>query len=452
MIGTLGGCNKREGRARRVEVAQADAAAGDVEALGPVRAETASVRLAIYFLPTARVPVRAELERLMAAERGVNVVAEPTPTSPLPFVSYAEPPIEELAPPTASSLQYFARGLSDAETAGLPTSKGAAAIVFAAKTADALGQLRRAHRVAASMAAATGGVVWSEDQRLAFGARAWADRGHALDGDPPDVEPLFVIHAYQPDQGAGVRLVSLGLGQLGLPELVIEDATQVEGERCMFTMNLVAQALAEGAQPDADGLLALDVSQVKNDAARKRLTDSLVDGGAGKGTIRLVVGQRDDGDADNRLWRIDFPGDAPYHERLATTVAAIFGRTDDVYGARTGDAELAAASAKAKAELAALRPRVDKGLPERDHLLVKAPFTTDSGGREYMWLEVRTWKGSKIAGILTDEPFEIASLHAGAPVEVDEADVFDFILRHPDGSLEGDYTTPILQKRGKPRP
>jgi uncharacterized protein YegJ (DUF2314 family) len=449
-IAGIAACKKKESSAHRVDVVQADAATDKAEPLGPVRADTASVRMAIYFLPTSRVPAHAEFDRLIAAEKDVNVVAEPKPDSPLPLAYYGEPPIDEIAPPEASAMEYFSRGLSPAETAALPTSKAAAALAFSAKASDAVTQLRRAHRVAAALAAATGGVVWSEDQRIAFGADAWTDRGHALDGDTPDVEPLFVIHAYQAEKDAGVRLVSLGLGQLGLPDLVIEDATQSEGIRCTFTINLVAQLLAEGAQPDANGMLELDVGKVKNAAASKRLKDAIVNDGAGKATIQLVVGDRDDGDSDNRLWRIEFLGTTPYHERMASTLAAIFGRNDGAYGAKSGDAELAAASQKAKADFAALRPRFDKGLPDRDQLLVKAPFKTDSGGQEYMWIEVRTWKGAKIGGILTDEPFEVASLHAGAPVEVDEPDVFDFILRHPDGSVEGNYTTPILQKHEAP--
>jgi uncharacterized protein YegJ (DUF2314 family) len=451
-MGTLAACKKKEGSAHRIEGAPAEPAPASAEPLGPVRGETATVRVAVYFLPTPKTPPRAELDRLLAAEQGLTVVSDAKAMSPLPLVHYTEPPINEFAPPDASQLQYLAKGLSDAEVAAVPASTSVAVMRFSARTGDAMTQLRRAHALATSLAASTGGLVWSEDARLVFGADAWQTRGHALDDDPPDVQPLFVVHAYRADTNAGIRLVSLGLGQLGLPDLVIEDAAQAEGERCMIAINLAAQLLAEGAQPDANGLLVLDVGQVKNAAAKKRLQAAVSEKGTGKGTVRLVVGERDDGDAENRLWRIDFPGDGAYHERLATTVGGIFGRHDEALGGRTDDAELLAASRKAKADLPALRARFAKGLAERDHLLMKAPFKTDDGDHEFMWIEVRTWQGGRVQGVLTDEPFQVSTLHAGASVEVEEKDVFDYILFHADGTEEGNYTTPILEKRGETWP
>lgn len=302
------------------------------EPLGPVVGEHAGMRLAVYYLDAPRTPPRAELDRLLAGEPAPRVVTDIATKPSLPFVLYAEPTIAEYAPPDAKSLPYFSRGLSDAEAAALPESTSVVAIGFFTKSSDALPQLRRAHAVAAALAAATGGLVWSDDVRVAFGAKAWEARGHALDGDTPDIEPLVTIHAYQADPKAGVRLVSLGLQQLGLPDLVIEDVPGALGEGATFTIDLVAQLLAEGAQPAADGRFALSLAEVKNKAARERLQARVEKGGVGKDEILLVLGDPDEGDADNRLWRIEFYGDGTYHERMARTFAALFGRVDEKVG------------------------------------------------------------------------------------------------------------------------
>jgi uncharacterized protein YegJ (DUF2314 family) len=64
-----------------------------------------------------------------------------------------------------------------------------------------------------------------------------------------------------------------------------------------------------------------------------------------------------------------------------------------------------------------------------------------------MWVEVTAWRDTKIRGLLANDPFEIPTLHAGQVVEVDEGDVFDYLLRHRDGTTEGNETGRILERR-----
>jgi uncharacterized protein YegJ (DUF2314 family) len=62
-----------------------------------------------------------------------------------------------------------------------------------------------------------------------------------------------------------------------------------------------------------------------------------------------------------------------------------------------------------------------------------------------MWVEVVTWKGKTIVGILDSDPFEIPTLKAGARVEVPADEIFDYILSRRDGSREGNETAPLLE-------
>jgi uncharacterized protein YegJ (DUF2314 family) len=64
-----------------------------------------------------------------------------------------------------------------------------------------------------------------------------------------------------------------------------------------------------------------------------------------------------------------------------------------------------------------------------------------------MWVEVTSWKGDKIIGLLKNEPFDIPDLHAGQIVEVSQANVFDFIRNHSDGTAEGNETGAVIEKR-----
>jgi hypothetical protein len=47
--------------------------------------------------------------------------------------------------------------------------------------------------------------------------------------------------------------------------------------------------------------------------------------------------------------------------------------------------------------------------------------------------------------ILAQNDFAIPTLHAGQEVEIDEDDIFDYILRHPDGTEEGNETGVIIE-------
>ena len=42
---------------------------------------------------------------------------------------------------------------------------------------------------------------------------------------------------------------------------------------------------------------------------------------------------------------------------------------------------------------------------------MKAPFATPNGDREWMWVEISSWKDDKIKGLLENEPLNIPSLH-----------------------------------------
>ncbi|MCE9574045.1 MAG: DUF2314 domain-containing protein [Deltaproteobacteria bacterium] len=454
MVGGLAACARKEpeGAAHAVAPSSAVTDAAEPKAavvgLGPVRGDAAESLLAVYYLPQPTSPPRAAFDALVKAQPGLHLVTTSLDDGPRPAIMFLEPPIAEFAPPTADNLKYFARGLSPAEVVAVPNSQHVAGFGIASTGADAVAGLRLAHRLAADLAAKTGGVVWSDDQRLVYGAEAWRDRGLALASDPIDVSMVSTIHAYQAHDGEGVRAVTIGLGQVALPDLVIEDAPTRGGVQVNTLLNVVAQTLLEGGTPAADGTLALDIGALKNAAARARAQEDHGEKATGKATIVLRPSTPEEGDAHNRLWQIDFPGTGAYSERMAATSAALFGRTDEIKGASADDAELLAASARAKVALAKLEAGFVKRSAHGDKLIVKAPFKTTSGNNEYMWIEVRTWKGGVLRGVLTDEPYDVPTLHAGAMVEVKQVDVFDYLLAHLDGTTEGGETNDVIERRG----
>jgi uncharacterized protein YegJ (DUF2314 family) len=111
------------------------------------------------------------------------------------------------------------------------------------------------------------------------------------------------------------------------------------------------------------------------------------------------------------------------------------------------DPELAAVKQRAQARLPAVAAAFRGGLPVRDHIIVKAPFDTDDGSVEWMWISVTGWDGEVLRGNLENSPYYIKSLKAGAKVEVKQSAVADYLWTKADGGEEGGESMKILQRR-----
>jgi uncharacterized protein YegJ (DUF2314 family) len=89
-------------------------------------------------------------------------------------------------------------------------------------------------------------------------------------------------------------------------------------------------------------------------------------------------------------------------------------------------------------------------VPPGERLAVKAPFATDHGATEWMWVDVVGWKGDDaLDGILNNDPSDVSTLVAGARVEVKLDELGDYVQTRADGTTVGGYSIAIL--RGEPR-
>jgi hypothetical protein len=85
----------------------------------------------------------------------------------------------------------------------------------------------------------------------------------------------------------------------------------------------------------------------------------------------------------------------------------------------------------------AVKTRFLAGLPEGTRLSVRHGFPIANSAPEYLWVCVDSWSGGRIRGRLEVEPVRSADLRHGDAVELDESEVFDWIITHPDGVREG---------------
>jgi len=100
--------------------------------------------------------------------------------------------------------------------------------------------------------------------------------------------------------------------------------------------------------------------------------------------------------------------------------------------------------ARARATLPDIKQRFNKGLKKREVLFVTIRLHGPDNKFEQVYVEVKTWKGTMISGLLSTEPTLVKGHQQGEKMVVDEKDVYDWTLSKPDGTEEGNFVGNFL--------
>lgn len=405
-------------------------------AKGDLRAKQTVIKFAVYGMPGGEGTVLAAAKEIHAQEFSGLHLATTQAANKTPSVLLVAPPMSEFAPPTVERLRYFGRGLPEAQANAVQESREAVVMAFAMSKKQSDAVHRDALAMAAAVAKKAGGLIWDEDTGQLFSVAAWSDR---LAKDPTDAANLgqhFAVRSYR--EGNLVRLVTFGLSKFGLPDIVVPDVPVASASPMGNLVNLAAAALVASPELKQPGRLVVDLAELGIERPK---------GAASRIEVTLAMGERSEGDPDNRTVVIVFPGPADsVHERQAALLAKVTGTKDELTRSSM-DSEIVDASRQAQRELSALRPAFDAGLAKHETLLVKAPFPTRTGGQEWMWVEVQGWDGKKLTGILQNDPQLADDLEAGSKVKVNQALVLDYIHKKADGSVVGNATAKILERK-----
>lgn len=416
---------------------------------GELRTDQIRIEFAVYYLPEPGLDPSQELDSLLAGKSNLfERIAEITapPESPKVSAFLEDDPAENYVAPDLDYLHYFGRGLTQDEAVQLQDTQAVFIMNFAYPDAYVWSGLREAAELAVALAERTDGLLWDETTREVFTPEAWREiRLSEWDAEIPEISSMTVIHAYQDEEY--VRAVTLGMEKFGLPDLVIENFSWSLNRNMGHILNLFGQAVAENPVLEKTGEYDLDIRRIQHPTVRNAQLDTLEENATGIALLSLHNGKPVDGDPDNRLIEITFErGAGPdIHARQEQILMATFGWKDSLSRIQH-DETILAASEKARERLPELRSAFNAGLAPGESLLVKAPFKTPDDSNEWMWVEVISWKGDSITGLLRNEPFDIPDLHAGQKVEVSQEDVFDYIRQLPDGTLEGNETGKVIDR------
>ena len=376
------------------------------------------------------------------------------------FDKNQEPPflvlLEEAAPlrnypvPDADYFRYSGRGMSPEDISGIQATKKATVLTLVSRKHETQTNTRAFNRLVAEFVAGMEAFVWDSATRECFHRDAW--NRTRVEGwgtnEIPDIRSQITIHSYRKEAGSGyLRLITSGMEKFGLPDVAVDQTAASDNSSTGRLVNLFCQVLAANPKvlDPAHFPLSLDVSSLGElcDSYKKNTYPN----GEGKAMLALMRGTPDEGDPDNALIALDFRhGDGTTDdERRHSVLSRLWGSEDSIVPVRHNE-EIEQLSRSAKIKLVALRDSFQAGLPPGSRLMVKSGFPRDDEGREWMWTEVLEWgEADVLKGVLTNDPVHIKALKSGAPVVVNVAETFDYLLYRADGSTEGNETGKAME-------
>jgi uncharacterized protein YegJ (DUF2314 family) len=261
-----------------------------------------------------------------------------------------------------------------------------------------------------------------------------------IPGDPLDVRDQIYVHEISGD-GEEPWLDTMGMHELGFPELTIRHVATADVNQAVKLVDAVAQTMLAHPDVKVPGTIDIDLATLPGDWYE----DQLAHGATGRARFRTSWTKDDDGEDEIEL----SPATGSGTEGLEALVVECFGAAPDIpTPVKANDPELEAAARRARSELSAMRAHFAKGVPFKERLSIKAPFTSEDGQVEWMWVDIVRWTGETLEGTLANDPEVVTTLKAGSHVKVPFAKVADFIRITAEGTQSGGYSIEVFKKRG----
>lgn len=268
-------------------------------------------------------------------------------------------------------------------------------------------------------------------------------------------------------------LLARGMHKFQLPMLEVRDVPEGMRQTVTLVMNAMAEILAwrvrrqvqQGSDHlnvprefllklDHDALKRVDLKATTLPGARRatvlgvqHVRSPIVE----ERVLRLVAPPSPGGPQVARMSspRGDVPsqGGAGHQEWLKSVAVDLLGAPQEQVARKLEDQLIEEAHQRAMEQVAELKQRYQKGLPKGHRVYVKRAFPTKQGSPEYLWLSVDGWYDGMIRGPLATVPRVRTDLQLGQTLQMQEDDIYDWVVTLPDGTELGAYTDMAVKGR-----
>lgn len=349
-----------------------------------------------------------------------------------------------LTPPDPSYLLGYGRGISSEQQELLKNATKMAGFTFYGPKEKAKEAQRKINEMMLAVSLEGNYIIVDFGTLEYFSSTAWKRR--RLDNynqQPYNVMDQILIKVLDTPEG-NCRAVTFGMEKFCLPDISISNLDCANPNKYTDLLLAVSQSISERPEITADSTITINVEKIKNPRWKSYFSKITIPNQKDM-TIKLTKIQPKYGDKNNTQFEI-LSGDP--ETSLTTLTSKLFNDASTLGFVTQGD-ELLKASKEARKKLPLLKKKFNAQQLKENFLLLKAPFLNDYKKKEWMWVEIVEWNDSEIRGKLYNESPNMSNLKKGIMVSINESDVFDYITKNEDGSIDGNETENYIKPSKK---
>lgn len=377
----------------------------------------------------------------------------------LVIASYAKSESPSLFEYPEDMLPKNSRLFGDEDTETLRSANVIGVVRFQPGILTGLEYLLLAVCVVEALRGLIGGVIQDAVSHVLWNGKEWRARVVEAPSDSP-VEPHVRFEVL--DEGKNLWVHSHGMQKFGLPELEIDKVPPDAASPCVTFMVMAAEAILKSrlrGTSEIHGRMAVEntpflfcAESVAPDEERHFPL----------GSLRIIPYLADyDPQSEDTLRHVlkictskflrQSRGGSP---RGKAPAAQPVNPSQMAERAKSPRELMLEAYKRARVELPEFKKSFQSRRPESSSEIyaVKVGFPVHSGEYEWMWVSLEVWRGDSLVGHVENAPVLRTDLRKGSRVQINEAEIFDWVIITNGARVKGAYTEEVSQVPEKTAP
>ncbi len=325
----------------------------------------------------------------------------------------------------------ISRNLEIDEKENLINSQMIVRVRFSPKGELSLNEIFHIQRLVEAIRNVKSGIVQDAVSHILWGGAAWKSAAENPAQDFVDSH----VHYDILDEGESLWVHTHGMIKFGLPELELDEVSADSAIAAKRLLAKLSRRLIESKGSELPATLALTGSKFVFNLIPQ---DADPEGHFPQGSVRINA-QTDKPEASPE------PAPKPLtaeksHVGSGRKSAPEAGGASKPLNLNLAKAKLLNAHKKAKEDIALFKHSFHTREDTTHIHAVKIGFPCLEGEQEWMWVSLESWRGESISGYLENMPTIRRDLRRGSRVQIDEKDIFDWVIARNGCIEKGAYT------------